>query len=187
MHELDPSQAYPIRAEIFRAARLCAPCMDRLGVLTFTGSPLNEAARSLWCDSVLVKHLAPSISTAHVATTSRGFRELMDVDALLDNSLSGPTARRSRAAGRMVALDFRPPACERALARYCATQESGESPGHLTTILSARAAVFHIPPHMALSALIFLEMRSAPVKEFWSCVEACLLRVPAGGHLLRAA
>lgn len=187
MHELDPSQAYPIRAEIFRAARLCAPCMDRLGTLTFTGSPLNETARALWCDSVLIKHLAPSISAAHLATTSRGFRELIDVDTKLDTSLSGPTARRSQAAGRMVATDFRPPACERALARYCASLESRESSGHLTTILSARAAVFHIPPHMALSALVFLEMRAAPVKEFWPCVEACLLRVPQSGHLLRAA
>ncbi len=187
MHELDPSQAYPIRAEIFRVARLCAPCMDRMGMLTFTGSPLNETARSLWCDSVLIKHLAPSISAAYVATTSRGFRELMAVDALLDTTLSGPTARRSRAAGRMVALDFRAPASERALARYCAALEAGEATGHLSTILSARAAVFHIPPQMALSAFVFLEMRGAPVKDFWSCVEACLVRIPQGGHLLRAA
>jgi len=187
MHELDPSQEYPIRAEIFRAARLCAPCMDRLGVLTFEGSPLQESARALWCDSVLVKHLLPSLTAAHQATSTRGFRELLEIDAQLDACLSGPTARRSRAAGRMVALDFRPPACERALARYCAAQESGESSGHLTTILSARAAVFHIPPHLALSALIFLEMRTAPVARFWPCVEACLLRVPQSGHLLRAA
>ena len=162
--------------------------MDRLGVMTFQASPLNESLRTRWCGSVLVNHLMPAVSAAHLATSNFGFRELLDVDARLDSGLAGgPTAGASRTAGRIVAMDFRAPAAERALKRYFAAVESGESSGHLATVLSARAAAFHIPPQMAVSALVFLEMRAAPVAEFWTCVEDCLRSIPPGAHLLRAA
>lgn len=187
MHELDPANDHPIRAEIFRAARMCAPCMDRLGVLTFQAPPLNESLRSRWCASVLMNHLMPAVSAAHLAAGNFGFRELLEVDARLDSGLAAPMAGQSRAAGRIVAMDFRPPAAERALRRYCEAVESGKSSGHIATVLSARAAVFHIPPRMALAALVFLEMRSAPVASFWPCVEACLQQLPPDAHLLRAA
>jgi hypothetical protein len=187
MHELDPSNDHPTRAEIFRAARMCAPCMDRLGVLTFQAPPLNESLRTRWCASVLRNHLLPAVFAAHLATGNFGFRELLDVDAGLDSGLAGPMAAPSRAAGRIVAMDLRPPAAERALKRYCEAVESGKSSGHIATVLSARAAVFHIPPRMALAALVFLEMRAAPVANFWACVEACLQQLPPDAHLLRAA
>lgn len=187
MHELDPSNDHPVRAEIFRAARMCAPCMDRLGVLTFKASPLNEALRNQWCESVLLSHLVPAVTAAHLATADFGSRELLAVDTRLDSLLAGPMAGSSRSAGRIVAMDFRPPAAERALKRYFAAVEAGESSGHLTTVLSARAAVFHIPPRMTVAALVFLEMRAAPVTSFWTCVESCLKLVPQEAHLLRAA
>ena len=187
MHELDPSNDHPVRAEIFRAARMCAPCMDRLGILTYQASPLNESLRARWCSSVLLNHLMPAVSSAHLATNNFGFRELLAVDALLDSGLAGPMAKDSRTAGRLVAMDSRPPAAERALKRYCLAVESGNSSGHLATVLSARAAVFHIPPQMAVAALVFLEMRAAPVTMFWPCVESCLSSIPPGAHLLRAA
>ena len=187
MHELDPSNDYPIRAEIFRATRMCAPCMDRLGEITYRGSPLNESLRAHWCGSVLVNHLMPAISAAHLATNNFGFRELLDIDNRLDSALTGPTARDSRAAGRLVAMDFRPPAAERTLKRYLEAVESGKAFGHIAVVLSARAAVFHIPPQIAVSALVFLEMRAAPVADFWPCVEDCLKQIPPGSHMLRAA
>ena len=182
MHELDPSNDHPVRAEIFRAARMCAPCMDRLGVMTYQASPLNEPQRAGWCASVLLNHLIPAISSAHLAASNFGFRELLAVDARLDSGLAGPTARDSRSAGRLVATDFHPPSAERALKRYCSAVESGKSSGHLVTVLSARAAVFHIPPQMAVAALVFLEMRAAPVARFWTCVEGCLRSIPPGAH-----
>lgn len=187
MHELDPSSDHPVRAEIFHAARLCVPCLDRLGVLTYEASPLNGPLRDQWRESVLVKHLLPAVSKAHVAIGNHGFRELLETDATLDGSLSGPLAVRSSSAGRMLAMDHRPPAAERTLTKYFAAVESGQSSGHLATVLAARAAVFHISPQMALSALVFLEMRAAPVAEFWKCVEGCLKGVPQAGNLLRAA
>jgi hypothetical protein len=187
MHELDPSNDHPTRAEIFRAARMCAPCMDRLGVLTYQASPMNESLRARWCDSVLMNHLMPAVSAAHLATGNFGFRELLEVDARLDSGLAGPMAASSRAAGRIVAMDFRPPTAERALKRYCEAVESRNSSGHIATVLSARAAVFHIPPRMALAALVFLEMRAAPVASFWNCVEACMQQLPPDARLLRAA
>lgn len=187
MHELDPTDDYPIRAEIFRAARMCAPCMDRLGVLTYQASPLDASKRARWCASVLLNHLIPAISSAHLATSNLGSRELLAVDSRLDTALAGPTARDSRAAGRLVALDFRPPTAERTLKRYLESVESGKTSGHIATVLSARAAVFHIPPRIAVSALVFLEMRAAPVADFWTCVEDCLRQIPPAAHLLRAA
>ncbi len=187
MHELAPSHDHPVRAEIFRAARMCAPCMDRLGTLTFEASPLNSPARDLWCGAVLEKHLLPAILSAHAATAGGKFREILEVDAFLDSRLVGPASRHSTFAGRMIAADFRPPGAEKALARYFRALETGESSGHLATVLAARAAVFHIPPRMALSALVFLEMRAAPVAEFWASVEACLRKIPQDGPLLKAA
>ena len=187
MHELDPSNDHPVRSEIFRAARMCAPSMDRLGVLSYQASPLNEPSRARWCDAVLVNHLIPAVASAHLATSNFGYRELLAVDARLDAGLAGPPAKDSRVAGRLVAADFRPPAAERALQRYFSAVESGKSSGHIATVLSARAAVFHIPPQMAVAALVFLEMRAAPVAMFWTCVEACLRQIPPGEHLLRAA
>ena len=89
MHELDPSNDHPIRAEIFRASRMCAPCMDRLGAMTYQASPLNEPLRAQWCASVLANHLMPAISSAHVATSNFGFRELLAVDARLDHQRHG--------------------------------------------------------------------------------------------------
>ncbi len=187
MHELAPSHDHPVRAEIFRAARMCAPCMDRLGTLTFGASPLNASSRDLWCDAVLAKHLLPAIRTAHPAAAGGKFREILEVDAFLDSRLAGPASRHSTSAGRMIAADFRPPGAEKTLARYFHALETGQSSGHLATVLAARAAVFHIPPRMTLSALVFLEMRAAPVAEFWASVEACLRRIPQDGPLLKAA
>ena len=187
MHELDPANDCPIRAEIFRAARMCAPCMDRLGALTYQASPLNQRLRNQWCESVLLGHLVPALASAHLATSNFGLRELLEVDVRLDAVLAGPVAGSSRSAGRIVAMDLRPPAAERSLKRYFSAVESGDSSGHLTTVLSARAAVFHIPPQMAVAALVFLEMRAAPVQDFWACVESCLRLVPPGAHMLRAA
>jgi len=187
MHELDPSNDHPVRAEIFRAARMCAPCMDRLGVLTYQTSPLNEALRNQWCEAVLLSHLVPAVSAAHLAIANFGLRELLEIDSRLDSVLAGPMAGSSRSSGRIVAGDLRPPAAERVLKRYLSAVESGDSSGHLTTVLSARAAVFHIPPRMTVAALVFLEMRAAPVTSFWTCVESCLKLVPQSAHLLRAA
>lgn len=161
--------------------------MDRLGILTYETSPLNESLRARWCSSVLAKHLIPSISAARAAAMGNGFRELLALDAGLDSKLAGPSAKRSGSAGRMIAADFRPPAAERTLARYFTALEAGQSSGHLVTVLSARAAVFHISPQLTLSALVFLEMRAAPVTEFWACVEDCLRRTPQNDSLLRAA
>jgi hypothetical protein len=40
---------------------------------------------------------------------------------------------------------------------------------------------------MALAALVFREMRAAPVASFWNCVEACMQQLPPDARLLRAA
>ena len=187
MHDRTHSDNDPVRGEIFRAARMCAPCIDRLGVLTYASSPTNVALRTQWCTAVLLKHLAPAILAAHSAALSNGFRELLAVDALLDSGLAGPVAKASSAAGHLVARDYHAPAAERTLTRYFAALEGGKSRGHIATVLAAKAAIFHISPHMAISALVFLEMRAAPAENFWPCVEECLHRVPAGTSLLKAA
>lgn len=187
MQELEEIGDHPVRAEIFRATRLCVPALDRIGLITYEGNPTDAASRELWCASVVARHLLPAIEAAHLAASRLGVRELLAADLALDGGLCKLIAERSRAAGRVVAGDFRPPSRERTLGRYLAAVENGETSGHLAVVLAARASVFHISPALAVSALVFLEMRSAPVSEFWPCVESCLRSLPSSVSLLRAA
>ena len=41
-------------------------------------------------------------------------------------------------------------------------------------VFAARASVFHIPLPMTRAALLFLEMRAAPIESLWAIIENCL-------------
>jgi len=172
---------------IFRAARLCAPSLDRLGRMTFSCSADKPEGLSTWCDITFLPVIVPAIQAAHAAASQQGARELRAVDRLLDASLSADSAFRSRDAGHIAVSDFHAPKSERTLSRYLEAVGKGESPGHFATILAARAAVFHIPAGTALAAYAFIEMRCLRSKEVWPAVAHCLARIPASALLLRAA
>lgn len=163
--------ALETRAEIFRVAKLCAPCLDSLGLLTFHADPKSTPELQLWRDSVWIPRICPVIEKAHAACKI-GSRELIEIDRQLD--LAGPLAKTHRAAGRMLATNFTAPASEPALLKYLDAVKRSETPGHFAMVFAARASVFHIPLPMTRAALLFLEMRAAPIDSLWAIIEDCL-------------
>ncbi|MFZ9921145.1 MAG: urease accessory UreF family protein [Terrimicrobiaceae bacterium] len=162
-----------MRAEIFRVAKLCAPCLDSMGPATFHGNPANSSELTNWLSSVWTPCVSPALQAAHAAAKI-GSRELIEADLRVDLQLAGPLAKTSRAAGRQLATQFLAPASEPALLKFIAAVKTNSSPGHLAVVFAARAAIFHIPLPTTHAALLFLEMRAAPIDSLWPILEDCL-------------
>lgn len=173
-----------VREEVFSAARICAPCMDHLGQLTFSGAPRSIGK---WKNSVFSRHLLPAVLEGFEATRTGGARELGCIDHRLDAALATPLATRSRAAGRILTLEYKAPAGERAVERYSQAVAKGIASGHFVTIFAARAVVFHIPPPTAVAALVLIEFRPLMVAGIWEAVSEAMADLPVFPHLLRAA
>jgi hypothetical protein len=171
MKSAEEMSALETRAEIYRVAKLCAPCLDSIGLLTFHGVPSSASELKDWRESVWSRWISPAIESAH-ASCKLGSRELIAIDQRLD--LAGPLSKTHRAAGRQLATQFTAPASEPALLKYLEAVKREESPGHFAVVFAARASVFHIPLPMTRAALIFLEMRAAPIDSLWTIIENCL-------------
>ncbi len=182
-----PNPAAHLRTEILRAARLCAPNLESVGALTFTGDAADPAQISAWAESVLRPHLVPAADSAWKFGRT-GVRELLAADKLLSEKLAGPLARNSRSAGTKTALAAQAPAGETALARYMQSLSRGETDGNFAVVFCARAGVFHIPKNIALAALVFMELRAVPLPQLWDAIDACAAVFPAPDNKgLRAA
>ena len=175
--------ALETRAEIFRVAKLCAPCLDSMGLLTFHGDPTATAELHCWRDSVWISRISPALEKAHAACKI-GSRELVEIDRQLD--IAGPLAKTHRAAGRLLATNFTAPASEPSLLKYLEAVKHGEAPGHFAVVFAARASVFHIPLPMTRAALLFLEMRAAPMESLWAIIEDSLAAVKPSASLRAA-
>ncbi len=186
MNPAGDSTLFDTRAEIFRIARLCAPGMESLGALTFSGNPTNETQRHQWQNSVLLPCLVPAVTSAYTAAKS-GYRELAAVDNKLNEILAGPLAKNSRAAGRQIARSFKAPVGETALERYLPAVDREECPGHMAVVFTARASIFHLPAPLVLAAIVFLEFRSSAIGDLWPALEDCLQSLPSSDFSLRAA
>jgi len=180
-----PELDIAIREEIFRSARLCAPCLDRLPPLTFGDRPAGHI--DSWCDAVLLRHLAPALAKARHAIASGGARELVAIDDLLDRDLAGPAGKNSRDAAHLLQGDGAIPAGEKSLGKYLTLRTNSGARGHFVTLFGARSAIFHIPPQIALGSLIFLELRSLPAADVWRGVAQCWHKTPQALTSLRAA
>lgn len=174
------------RAEVFRIAKLCAPCLDTMGPLTFHGDPVLETERKCWRDTVWLPRISPTVETAYAAC-KLGSRELIEVDRQLDLQLAGPLAKTSRAAGRQLATQFLAPASEPALQKFLTAVKTNSSPGHIAVVFTARASIFHIPLPTTRAALLFLEMRAAPINSLWPILEDCLAGAKPAPILVHAA
>lgn len=163
------------RAEILRVARRCAPCLEMLGPLTFLGDPASEAQRRNWIDSVWLPLLSVSLGNAQ-ALCRRGQSTLTAIDKDLDRHLAGPLAKSSRAAGLLLASSIKAPAGETGFSQYLQSVICGESPGHFAVVFGARAGLFHVPPHLARAAMLFLEMRAASIQDLWPAIEDALAK-----------
>jgi hypothetical protein len=165
--------ALETRSEIFRIAKLCAPCLDSMGLLTFHGDPKSTLELQCWSESVWIPQVSPAVEKAHAACKIGG-RELIEVDRQLN--LAGPQAKTHRSAGRQLATNFTAPSSESTLLKYFDAVKRSESPGHFAVVFAARASVFHIPLPMTRAALLFLEMRTAPIESLWDIIGNCLAR-----------
>lgn len=168
-----------MRAEIFRLVRLCAPDLATLGSLTYEGDAENESQRRQWRDSVFVPVLVPAVGAAWLGA-KQGYREMAAADAALDAKLAGPLAKRSRAAGKLIAASMHAPAGEQGLEKFLRAITRGESPGHMAVVFAARASIFHFPKDIVSAGLAFAEMRSTRVDQLWKVIEDCLSAIPAG-------
>ena len=177
MKPADANTHLETRAEILRIARRLAPCLDSLGPLTFLGNPLSGAQCRNWLDAVWQPIVSKALQKAFTLR-SRGHLDLERIDRELDSRLAGPLAKSSRAAGRELAMRFQAPEGENHLARFLADIRRGETPGHFAIVFGARASAFHIPLPASRAALIFLEMRAAPIDQIWPIVEKCLSESP---------
>lgn len=186
---MSASEGHPLcqtRAEIIRAAKLCAPGIESLGKLTFEGDPADSTAVDRWRDAVFIPLLAPAIREATLAA-KQGCRELVRIDTSLDKRLAGPLAKTSRAAGKTIAAALQAPNSEPILKKFLAAVDRGESPGHAAVVFAARASVFHFPERIVAGALVLLEMRAAPLDASWAAVSSCIASIPPADASLRAA
>jgi hypothetical protein len=161
------------RAEIFRVAKRCAPCLDTLGPITFLANPASEQQRRAWIEATWQPIVSVSLRKSQTLCR-RPHTSLIAVDRELDERLAGPLAKSSRAAGLRLASYSRAPAGETCFSNYIQTVLQGESPGHFAIVFGARAGLFDIPPHIARAALLFLEMRAARLQDLWPAIEDCL-------------
>lgn len=171
-----------LREEFLHAACLCAPGFEHLPGLTFAANPSGDW--EAWGSGLWDRHLVPAFLEARIAAVT-GARELQAIDRRLDANLVGPAAGANREAARHLASHGVAPSGERILARYL--REAGPQPLHFSTLFAARSAVFHVPPHIALGALLLIEFRPLPLGELWTAVERCLPAPGECGAGLRAA
>jgi hypothetical protein len=173
------------RAEILRVARRLAPCLDTLGPISFLGDPAAPAQRRSWIESTWHPILSVSLRKAQ-NLSGHTHEKLVAVDNELDARLAGPLAKSSRAAGRQLAA-ARVPAGEPRFSTYLEAVRRDKSPGHFAVIFGARAGIFHIPPHLARAAFLFLEMRAARLPDLWPAIEDGLAIPDGSAGIFRAA
>ncbi|MFM8365186.1 MAG: hypothetical protein ACKOAS_08560 [Verrucomicrobiota bacterium] len=177
MKPADANTHLETRTEIFRIAKRLVPCLDSLGPLTFLGDPVSVPQRRNWIDSVWQPILSPAFQKS-CSPGQSGHREWLRLDREIDSHLAGPLAKSSRSAGLHLASHIHAPDGEPQLAKLLHDIRQGTTPGHFAIVFAARASSFHIPATISRAALIFLEMRAAPIDQLWPIVEECVSATP---------
>ncbi len=173
MKPADANTHLETRAEILRIAKRLVPCLDSLGPLTFLGDPISDSQLRNWISSVWQPILFPAFQKSCLPGQG-GHREWLRLDREIDTRLAGPLAKSSRAAGFHLTSHIHALEAEPHLAKLLRDIRQGTTPGHFAIVFAARASSFHIPITISRAALIFLEMRQAPVDQLWPTVEQCL-------------
>jgi len=155
-HEANPFVSDDVHGELLRAARLCHPDWETTGRLTFRPPLMNWAA---WRDTLFLPSIRPAYSAAFAAFVQGHRRELAHCDTLLDTVLPAKLAEASRRAGQRLLTAYTVPSAEKLWAHYRDRVGAGEAPGHFAVALAVRAAAFHLPQPLALSAMLLFEAR----------------------------
>jgi len=161
-----------------RAVRLCHPGWDALRRITFSSAPNLTPPWQKWRADVFLAALRPQLEAAHLASVTADWRGVVACDQALDGVLSGESATASRVAGAALMGEYDAPAAERLWTRYRSLIAAGTTPGHLGIALAVRAAAFHFPPAVLISAYVFLEARGGlprlGMAAWMEMVEQCL-------------
>lgn len=187
-----PHEPGNLLEDLSRSARVCHPGWQSVGRITFIAGPGLTPPWSLWRDSVFLPVLVPALEQARSAGAAGDFKALLTCDAGLNEALPPALATYSRAAGAALAQNYTVPVGERLLMRYGQRIASGETPGHLATLLGLRTAIFHLPVSALLGVYVMMEAmggltRGGP-KDWMEMTEDCLARRgDTGGSQLRAA
>lgn len=155
-HEANPFEAEDVHSELLRAARLCHPDWETAGRLTFRPPLMNWTA---WRDTVFLPSIRPAYAGAFAAFEQGHRRELAQSDSVLDAALPPQLAEASRRAGQRLLTAHTVPNAEKLWAHYRDRVSAGEVPGHFAVALAVRAAAFHLPQPLALSAMLLFEAR----------------------------
>jgi len=138
-----------------RVLRLCLPCFDSLGTITFSVEGRPHEAWLLWCGRSFLPALLPTLIDARRHTLEGRLRELVELDRDLSDRLADPIG--SLAAGQRLTLDYVAPRIERVLDRYAdAVRENGDL-GNLAVVYGIRSAIFNVPPRAMIAGYLHAE------------------------------
>jgi len=157
MHKSELHTAAPQEAtfDTARVLRLCLPCFDALGPITFSSENPPHDDWLVWCGQRFLPALLPTLMDARKQALEGKLRELLELDEQLTSRLGD--AAGSLAAGRRLALDYVGPRIERVLDRYSEAVRENPSLGNLTVVYGIRAAIFNVPPRAMIAAYLHAE------------------------------
>lgn len=151
----DPGDPAPLR----RIVELCLPLHEECGAATFAprGGETLEEDWSAWVDGIYRPVLAPALPPMQDFALNARFTTLLGADATLGDALPVEAARRSLEVGRRVLLDVRPPRGVKVLDHLRSAALDNPEVGHLATVFTARAYIFHVPVVQSSMALLLAE------------------------------
>ncbi len=150
---------------IARAAELCNPFLHALGEVTLIPRGPVIAAILNWNATLLTPLLQPALLEVMDRAAKGGSFEIVTLDCRVDAAVPPPARLQSRDGGKSLVQGLRAPRGDRLIERYRTAVLAGDSPGHLVVIHALRAAVFHLPPQVAIAAYLVQEGMGAGLEE----------------------
>lgn len=177
--------------ELLSAVRICHPGWNSAPRATFSPDLGASKPWIAWNRNVFGPVLRAQLESAFYAAMSGDLRSLAACESALEKLLPERAAADSRACGRDLIEKFPAPPSEKLWLRYQRSVAAGE-PGHLVVAAAVRAAAFHLPAPVLISAYIFLEIRAglpaAGMNAWMEAVGECVCSSrPAGLPQIKAA
>lgn len=124
---------------------------ERSGGLDFA------AAFEDWLSTLFIPSLGPHFVSVHLATARMESDRIQRIDHEIDAYLSPVARQRSLDAARPYFEGRTEIRSQPQWVKFLQAAERGQTPGHLPTIFSLQAALFHLPLLPALTAYVNLE------------------------------
>lgn len=121
------------------------------------GSLDFRASFSEWLETVFVPGLGPAFVTIHLAAARMETERILAADREIDQFLSATARRRNIAAAESFLEGRTEIRSQPQWVKFRKAIDTGDTPGHLTSLFSLQAALFHLPLLPALTAFVHLE------------------------------